>query len=183
MAGTLSVSKSDAVTLLEELDYEDAGDWSDAKLTNTLKKLKKEVEDPEEVEVSKPSKKLLLSVMKAKAIELEGDEDDDDEEEEEKPSKKSAKKASGSKTKSKEKPTKKKVAKKSKSEPANKDKFGSREGTEASSINALIGAKPTTLEKLRDKLPKIKGSRISAHIRFLKERGFIKIKDDKIVAK
>jgi hypothetical protein len=180
MSSVLTVGSEEAVKLLEELGIEGAADFSTSKLTNTLKKLPSELEGEEEPDISRKSKKLLDQILEAKGVKVQ---DSEEEEEEEEPSPKKKKKVIAKAKPSKNGEPVKRKKKKTKSDAAPKDKFGSREGTESSRINSLISKKPISVEKLKSKFPKFSPHRVTSHVRFLTERGYVKVKEGKVVEK
>ena len=173
----MNVTSEQAVSLLTELGYENADKFSTAKMTNMLKKIISKLGDDDELDVSKASRKLVAKMVAAGKVKVTDDAVAE-------PAAKKAPKAEKKSAKAEKngKP-KKKVVAKGKGAGGEKDKFGSRVGTEAATINALIGKKPTTIEKIKDNeaCKDFSVGRVASHIRFLKGRGFIKQDGDKVV--
>lgn len=77
-------------------------------------------------------------------------------------------------------PAKAKPVKKAKSGKVERDRFTNRIGSQAAEINAVLDKKGKSYEKICEET-KFGAARVRAHIKFLVEKGFVSVQDNKVL--
>ncbi len=187
----LTIKKETVVRLFEALGFKTAKTWDEKRLQAKLKQLPELVE---ETKVKSPKmKRILKKVLSASEIIFKSEEPERPSEaataEPDKVTKKKKPTAEPGKVTKKKKPTaepgkvtktkkkkttaKKKEAKTAKKSEVEKDAFGRRLGTQGALIDTKLDKTPKSIKQLVKECKLSKG-RISTHLRWLVEKGFVK---------
>jgi len=159
------------LTTVEEPDEEE----------ETVEDTETETEDADEEEEEEEEDEPAPKKKSAKTKKAPAKDEDEDEEEEEKPKKAKAKaKKAPAKEEDEEDdtvPAKPKKEKKAKVKNGEVDKFGSRLGSQAATINAALSKKAKSFEAIA-KETDLTIARVKGHTKFLAEKGVVTITDD-----
>lgn len=168
---TLNVKRSELVTLFEKLDFKTASKWNKERLESKIANLPELVDDDTDAEGSQELLDSLLNAIEQEiAIEITDDtakpktddkkkakktkKSDDDDADDDAPAPKKEKK---------EKPAKPSVE---------KDRFGSKIGTQCNLINEAMTGKPQDIKTIAE-VSGMTISRVKAHMTYLVSKEFV----------
>lgn len=175
MSKQLNVKRSELVSLFEKLEFKTASKWNKARLAGKIQNLPELVDEDTD---AGDSQELLDSLLNAIEKEIEVEITDDlakPKDDAPKKSKGKKKPADDAEADGEEKPAKPK-AEKPKKESAERDRFGSKIGTQCNLINETVTGKPQDIKTIAE-ASGMTVSRVKAHMGYLIQKGFVEKTD------
>lgn len=168
---TLNVKRTELVTLFEKLDFKTASKWNKARLENKIASLPELVDNDTDAE---DSQELLDSLLNAIENEVAIEITDDTAKTEDKKKTKKTKKTDDDDD---DAPAPKKEKKEKKEKPSvEKDRFGSKIGTQCNLINEAMTGKPQDIKTIAE-VSGMTISRVKAHMTYLVSKEFVEKTD------